>query len=84
MAINIKDPDTERAIRRLAAAKGASITDSLRALAEAELERLEAVRQADIEVRRRAIHKLVGDIAKTPIVDDRPLEVIRRELSGGL
>lgn len=84
MAINIKDPATEGVVRELAAATGVTITDAIRAAAQAALDTVKAERQADRTERLGAIQALMADIARMPVADDRPVEVIRKELSGGL
>ncbi len=84
MAINIKDPATEGAVRELAAATGASITDTVRGLAEAALEQIKADRAADKERRRAAIMAISEEASRMPTADPRPIEVITKELLGGL
>lgn len=59
MALNIKDPETDRLVRELAAATGASITQVIRTAVEAELRRVrhrpgDPVSLRDIIARGRA------------------------------
>ncbi len=84
MAINIKDPATEGVVRELATATGASITDAIRAAAQAALDTVKAEREADRARRLSAIQTLMADVARMPVADDRPIAVIRKDLSGGL
>ncbi|WGM40426.1 type II toxin-antitoxin system VapB family antitoxin [Caulobacter sp. NIBR1757] len=84
MAINIKDPATEGVVRELATATGATITDAIRAAAQAALDAVKAERQADRAERLSAVQALMADVAGMPVADPRPIAVIRKELSGGL
>ena len=84
MAINIKDPATEGVVRELASATGETITDAIRSAAQAALDAIKAERDADRARRLAAIRALQDEIAKMPVADDRPIEVIRKELWGGL
>lgn len=74
MALNIKDPTTDRLVRELAATTGESITT---AVAIAVRERLERVRgTAPAEVRKRAILRIAKEAAAMPVIDDRTDEEI--------
>lgn len=84
MAINIKDPATEGVVRELATATGASITDAIRSAAQAALDAVKAEREADRARRLSAIQTLMADVSRMPVADDRPIAVIRKDLSGGL
>jgi hypothetical protein len=84
MAINIKDPAAEQAVRELAAMTGKSITDTVRAAAEAMIEAKKAERAAEIERRRAANEKLMEEIHALPVLDPRPWREIRDELWDGL
>jgi antitoxin VapB len=84
MAINIKDPAAERAVRDLAAMTGKSITDAIRTAAEAMIEAKKAERAAEIERRREAGLRLLDEISKLPVLDPRPWREIRDELWDGL
>lgn len=69
MAINIKDPRTDRLARELAEATGESITT---AVAVALTERLDRVRGiAPAEERRAAIMRIAAAGRGRPILDDR-------------
>jgi antitoxin VapB len=84
MAINIKDPATEQAVRELAAMSGTSITEAIRVAAEAMIEAKKAERAAEIERRRAANEKLLEEIHQLPVLDPRPWREIRDELWDGL
>lgn len=84
MAINIKDPAAEQAVRQLAAMTGTSITDAIRTAAEAMIEAKKAERAAEIERRRAANEKLMEEIDALPVLDPRPWREIRDELWDGL
>ncbi len=71
MALSIKDPETDRVVRELAAVTGESMTVALRRAAEERLER---------ERRKQGIHdpSLLADLhaiavrcAALPVLDDR-------------
>jgi antitoxin VapB len=69
MALNIKDPTTDRLVRELAATTGESITT---AVTIAVRERLERVRgTAPAEVRKQAILRISERAAAAPVIDDR-------------
>lgn len=74
MALNIKDPKTDRLVRDLAAATGESITD---AVAVAVQERLDRVRRArserDLVEEIRAISERC---AALPVLDERSADEI--------
>lgn len=84
MAINIKDPAAEKAVRELAAMTGKSITDTIRSAAEAMIEARKAERAAEIERRRADCQRIVDEIQQLPVLDPRPWREIRDELWGGL
>jgi antitoxin VapB len=83
VAINIKDPATEGVVRELAAVTGSSITDAIRAAAEAALARATAERAAEMNRRRAAIAAIADAASALPDVDRRPVKVINDELLGG-
>lgn len=66
MAISIKDPETDRLARALAAATGESLTDAIREALRARLEREShrARRGIGVEVRR-----IQARIARLPVLD---------------
>lgn len=84
MAINIKDPAAEKAVRELAAMTGASITEAIRVAAEAMIEAKKAERAAEIERRRAANRQLLEEIRRLPVLDPRPWREIRDDVLDGL
>jgi antitoxin VapB len=69
MALNIKDPTTDRLVRELAAATGESITT---AVTVAVRERLERVRgMAPAELRKQRLTEIALRAAARPVLDDR-------------
>ena len=83
MAINIKDPAAEQAVRELAAMTGKSLTDAIRTAAEAMIAAKKAERAAEIERRRAANEKLLEEIYALPVLDPRPWREIHDELWTG-
>ena len=81
MAISIKDPETDRLARALAAATGESLTDAIREALRDRLEREthRARRGMAAEVRR--IQERVSNL---PVLDERPADEILGYDSHGL
>jgi antitoxin VapB len=81
MALNIKDPKTDRLVRELAATTGESITT---AVAVAVRERLERIRgMAPIEVREQELTRIALRAASRPVLDDRsPDEILGYDENG--
>ena len=74
MGLSIKNPETERLVRELAAQTGETVT---RTITVAVQERLEALRQrGQGESRSREIDALVAQIADLPVLDSRSPEEI--------
>lgn len=73
MAISIKDPETDRLARALAAVTGESLTQAIRRALQDRLDRetRHSRRGMDAEVRRIQAH-----VAQLPIRDRRPAEQI--------
>lgn len=73
MAISIKDPETDRLARALAAATGESLTDAIRIALRDRLEREShrARRGIGVEVRR-----VQERLAALPVLDGRPSDEI--------
>ncbi len=69
MAIHIRDPRTDQAVRRLAARKGLSLTDAIREACEAELAR-ERERIPSAE-RLKAIQERVRALPDTGLKADK-------------
>jgi antitoxin VapB len=72
MALNIKNPETERLVRELARRRGQGITEALTDVVrrEVERERRKPRRESSEEFHRR-IQAIVDDVKKLPVLDDR-------------
>jgi len=57
--IQIRKPRAVELIRKAAAGRGQSITDAMEALAEEDVKRQEAAREAEIERKRAEVEKIV-------------------------
>ncbi len=81
MALNIKDPETDRIARELSAATGESITVAVRIAME---ERLRRVRASGAEATMRAeIDSIIARARLLPVLDDRsPEEIIGYDENG--
>ncbi|KGN31355.1 antitoxin [Knoellia sinensis KCTC 19936] len=73
MALNIKDPETDRLARELAQATGESITVAARRAIE---ERLERVRHQTRAARRSVGEEIIARGRARPILDERPVDEI--------
>lgn len=74
MALNIKDPETDRLARELVAATGESITVAVRVAME---ERLRRVRASGAEaVLRDQLAAIIARGRERAVLDDRPAEAI--------
>ncbi len=73
MAISIKDPETDRLARALAAATGESLTEAIRRALQDRLERetQRTRRGLDVEVRR-----IQEQLAQLAVLDPRPTDEI--------
>lgn len=78
MALNIKNPETERLARELARRRGQGITEAVTDVLRREVEReRKKPRRDDIEKRLRRIDEIVQEMKKLPVLDDRtPDEII--------
>ena len=78
MALNIKNPETERLARELARRRGQGITEAVTDVLRREVEReRKRPRRTDIEERLRRIDEIVEEVKKLPVLDDRtPDEII--------
>jgi antitoxin VapB len=71
MALSIRDPETDRLARELAALTGESMTKAIRVSLEERLARETRQREAEIERRRAAINAIVERFSRLPVLDDR-------------
>ena len=75
MALNIKDPETDRLVRDLAEATGESITVAVSTAARERLERIQGA--PTYEQKLAAIRRITAQAASLPLLDDRtPDEII--------
>jgi hypothetical protein len=66
--IQIRNPDVVRAIRQLAAEKGQPITDVIGQVVNAELSRIEAGREVEVQRRLAAVRDIVERFNALPVV----------------
>lgn len=73
MALNIKDPETDRLARAVAAATGVSLTEAIREALRDRLERAShrTRRGVGAEVRR-----IQERLTRLPVLDDRPADAM--------
>lgn len=64
MAFHVRDPETDRIVRQLAAATGASLTEAIRNACEAQLRAASA--SADKERRLAEVRRIQARIASYP------------------
>jgi antitoxin VapB len=78
MALNIKNPETERLARELARRRGQGITEAVTDVLRREVEReRKKPRRDDIKERLRRIDDIVRRFNELPVLDDRsPDEII--------
>ena len=78
MALNIKNPETERLARELARRRKQSITVAVTEVLRKEVEReRKQPRRDDREERLRRIEEIVQEVKKLPVLDDRtPDEIL--------
>lgn len=80
MAINIKDAETERVIRELAALTGESITEAVRHAAESVIAARAAEREAAKARRRDANREILEEIRKLQPMRPHSIAAIQRKL----
>ncbi len=73
MALSIKDPETDRLARELAAATGESLTDAIR---NALRDRLEREQHRATPSVAPHVHRIQERIARLPVLDPRPADAI--------
>jgi len=74
MALSIRDPETDRLARELAALTGETMTQAIRTALQERLEREREDRQAHIERKREKAMATLRRIWALPVVDDRPAD----------
>ncbi len=75
MALNIKDAQTDRFVRQLAAATGESITTAVQIAVHERLDRV-GVPPEERARQMAAIDEIVARVAELPVLDDRPADEI--------
>jgi antitoxin VapB len=81
MALNIKDPTTDRLVRELAETTGESITTAVTIAVRERLDRIRGM--APKEVRKQAILRIANEVAAMPLLDDRsPDEILGYDEDG--
>lgn len=80
MSLVINDPELDRMAQELADATGVSVEEAVRDAVEAKLKacgNAAAPRAAKKEINREEIDRILGRVAKLPVLDDRtPDEII--------
>jgi hypothetical protein len=66
--VQIRNPEIARAIRELAAKKGQPITEAVGDLVIAELRRLEAMKEAEVQRKLAAVKRLVDEFNALPVI----------------
>ena len=74
MALNIKDPETDRLARELAAATGESITEAARRAIEERLSRVRARQHAAQDM--SSLYDIIERARSMPTLDDRSADEI--------
>ena len=82
MAINLKNPEVEKALQELAREAGESLTEAAGIAFRERLARLRAAREAQRGRSLRALMDLIDEARAAPVLDARPLKVITDELWG--
>jgi antitoxin VapB len=81
MAILIKDPETDRIVRELAARTGETITEAVRKAAQERAKSLPALQRE--RVNRTQLAALLAEIQTYPVSDNRtPDEIVGYDNSG--
>jgi hypothetical protein len=72
--IQIRNPDVVRAIRELAAEKGQPITEAVGDVVRAELCRLAATRETQVQQRMEAARRIVDEFNALPVLGAVPTD----------
>jgi antitoxin VapB len=77
VALNIKNPETEKLARELARRRKQGITEAVTEVLRKEVEReRQKLRRDDREERLRRIEEIVQEVKKLPVLDDRTADEI--------
>ena len=71
MALSIRDPETDRLARELAALTGETMTQAIRVALEQRLEHERRRRAGELDRRRRAIDEITRRVVSLPVLDER-------------
>lgn len=71
MALSIRDPETDRLARELAALTGETMTQAIRTAIAERLERERGARRAEIERKKRGIEEIQRRVLALPVLDER-------------
>ena len=80
MGLNIKNPATEAAIRKLATLRGVSLTEAIDQAVRKDLAEETSTKAARIKEKLRAIQEIVDHFASLPRLDPRPLAQIMDDM----
>ncbi len=76
MALNIKSPEAEKDVRRLAELTGESLTEAMHKAVRERLERLSAEDESAKTARWAEINALIKEIQSAPVLDPRSPDAI--------
>jgi antitoxin VapB len=76
MALSIRDLETDRLARQLAALTGETMTQAIRIALKERLRRERSRREQDLEERRQAVMEVLERIWALPVVDKRSADEI--------
>lgn len=82
MSINLKNPEVERALQELSSETGESLTQAAGIAFRERLERIRSAKKAQRQGALKALLDLIEEARAAPVLDARPLKVIRDELWG--
>lgn len=71
MALSIRDRETDRLARELAALTGETMTQAIKTAVQERLQRARRRREDEVERRRRAIDEITQRVVKLPVLDER-------------
>ncbi|HEX6141137.1 MAG TPA: type II toxin-antitoxin system VapB family antitoxin [Geminicoccaceae bacterium] len=71
VALSIRDPETDRLARELAALTGETMTQAIRTAIAERLERERGARRAEIERKKRGIEEIQRRVLALPVLDER-------------
>jgi antitoxin VapB len=84
MAFSVGDPATDAAVRKLAALRGTTLTETIRDAVEAEFQRLTTEQEARYAERRRKLEELAASLDQYPATGLKADKAFYDGLSGGI